>query len=136
MKRDAFGFDRSRNLEQLEGAVWPHDDFPSHVVQECQRLRTVPVGELTDENLRLLLGQKIGAPYLVPIALDRLQENPLAEGDYYPGALLANVLRLPDEFWEEHVALNNEVVELTARVAEIQKTLIDLAPDLERFRYR
>ena len=62
--------ERTKNLEELEGVVWPHDDFGSHVVEESQRLRKVPVGELSVEDLRLLIGQKIGLPHLVPLALE------------------------------------------------------------------
>jgi hypothetical protein len=132
----ASGIDKSKSLEQLEGKVWTHDEFPSHVVQESQRLRSVPVGELTVENLRLLLGQKIGAAFLVPLALDHLSSNPLAEGDYYRGDLLESVLRLPDEFWEAHPALNNDVVELAVEVAQARDRLTELVPALERFKYR
>jgi hypothetical protein len=70
-------FDQKMSLEELEGQVWPHDDFGSHVVQESQRLRNVPVNQLTIENLRLLIGQRIGLQFFVPVALDILVIIPL-----------------------------------------------------------
>jgi hypothetical protein len=51
--------------------------------------------------LSLLLGQQIGAEWLVPIALARLLEEPLA-GDLYPGDLLNAVLRTDSKHWETH----------------------------------
>ena len=45
-----------------------------------------------------MIGQQIGLPYLVPITLQRLRANALAEGAFYPGDLLANVLRVDAEF--------------------------------------
>ena len=41
----------------------------------------------------MMIGQDIGSKYLLPIALKKLQENPLAEGDFYEGDLLYNVIR-------------------------------------------
>jgi hypothetical protein len=49
-----------------------------------------------------MVGQRIGLPHLVPLALQRLRDNPLANRDFFPGDLLANVLRIDAEFWCEH----------------------------------
>ncbi len=67
------------------------------------RLRKVPLNRLTVEDLRLLIGQGIGLQYLVPIALEFLEVDPLVEGDYFPGDLLKNVLAVKDAYWHEHV---------------------------------
>ena len=72
--------ERGKTLEELEQDVWPYDEFRSHVVQESQRLRKVPIGTLSVEDLRLLIGQKIGLEFLVPLALEQLVNNPLAIG--------------------------------------------------------
>lgn len=48
-----------------------------------------------------MLGQEVGVHTLLPRAVQMLLEDPLVEGDYYPGDLLAVVLRLPDPAWEE-----------------------------------
>ncbi|WP_370027602.1 contact-dependent growth inhibition system immunity protein [Planotetraspora sp. GP83] len=50
------------------------------------RLRTPgkPLADLTIEDLRLLIGQRIGLPCLVPIAVEWLDHDPMAEGDMYP----------------------------------------------------
>ena len=49
------------------------------------------------EDLQIMIGQQIGLPYLVPITLQRLRANVLAEGAFYPGDLLANVLRVDEQ---------------------------------------
>ena len=41
-------------------------------------------------------------PYLVPIALEALAKNPLAEGDFYPGDLLAQVRKVDQSYWDDH----------------------------------
>jgi hypothetical protein len=68
-------------------------------------LRRKPVGALGTEELRTLIGQREGVPVLVPLALETLERDPLAEGDYYPGDLLTAMLRkVPAEHWAANPA--------------------------------
>ncbi|MFF4894364.1 contact-dependent growth inhibition system immunity protein [Micromonospora chersina] len=87
-------------IEQLERDVWP-DPGPdaTSLVRRCTELRRKPLAEFTVEDLRIMLGQEIGVPALLPLAVQVLLRDPLAEGDYYPGDLLADVLRQPDSAW-------------------------------------
>jgi CDI immunity proteins len=82
----------SKTLDQLEGDVWGDPTFNSYLVTTCHRLRTKPVDAFSVEDLRIMIGQKIGLPHLVPLAVPVLEREPLAEGDFYPGDLLANVI--------------------------------------------
>lgn len=71
----------SLTLDQVEQPWPPPPDSATDLVRRCHRLRRVPVGELTTEGLRVLLGQQIGVPTLLPLAVARLVD-PLAAGDY------------------------------------------------------
>ncbi|GHJ50947.1 hypothetical protein Nm8I071_02540 [Nonomuraea sp. TT08I-71] len=75
--------------------MWP-DPGPdtSFLVRRCTELRRKPLAEFTVEDLRIMLGQEIGVPALLPLATEVLLRETLAEGDYYPGDLLRTVLRL------------------------------------------
>ena len=44
-------------------------------------MRRKPLRDLSDEELRLAIGQQIGLKFLVPVALERLVANPLGCGD-------------------------------------------------------
>ena len=92
----------SKTIEELDGERWGPPEDDSHLVLEAHRLRSVPLGDLTVENLRLLLGQKIGTQWLMPLALARLTVHPLAEGDFYPGDLLTSVLGTDATYWSSH----------------------------------
>lgn len=48
--------------------------------------------DLSDEELRLAIGQQIGLTFLIPAALDRHTANPLVSGDMYEGAVVQYVL--------------------------------------------
>jgi hypothetical protein len=80
------------NLEILEGKDWPQAGIHSSLVTTCHRLWTKPVADFTVEDLRIMIGQRLGLPHLVPRALSLLEREPLAEGDYYPGDLLLSVI--------------------------------------------
>jgi hypothetical protein len=101
-------------IEELEGERWDEPSFPSHLVSECHRLRKVQLRLFTIENLRIMIGQNIGSRYLVPIALGRLEAEPLAEGDFYPGDLLCTVLSLPHGFWSDKPDLRDRAAALAA----------------------
>ena len=99
-----------KTLQELEGNDWGEPTFSSHLVTECHRLRRVPLRDFTIEDLRIMIGQNISLDYLVPLALDQLEANPLAEGDFYEGDfyegdLLWYVNRIPAEFWNTHPGL-------------------------------
>jgi len=49
-----------------------------------------------------MIGQSIGLEFLVPIAIRKLANNALVEGDFYPGDLLVYVLSVEQEYWDEH----------------------------------
>jgi hypothetical protein len=92
-------FDRNKSLQELEHDDWGEPTYDSHLVRTCHLLRRKPLIELTIEDLRLMIGQGIGLPYVVPMALDHLEADPLAEGDFYEGDLVTTVLKIDETFW-------------------------------------
>ncbi|MGW4942207.1 contact-dependent growth inhibition system immunity protein [Actinoplanes sp. NPDC004185] len=96
--------DKSRSLEEIEDDRW--GDPPAgatRLVSTAYALRKRPVGALDAEGLRLLISQQIGLDTIVPLALEQVEQDPLAEGDFYPGDLLdALIRRVPDSYWQAH----------------------------------
>jgi hypothetical protein len=86
-----------RSIEQLENDYWKEIDYPTSLVERCYSYRRVPLSDLTVEQLRLLISQKIGLIFTIPKALEVLESNVLAEGDFYEGDLLSTILDLTDE---------------------------------------
>lgn len=58
--------------------------------------------EYTNDDLRVMIGQGIGLDILVPFALDLLEENIFAEGELYPGDLLASLVEINSDYWNKH----------------------------------
>ena len=118
-------FDRSKTLQELEGEDWGEPTYDSHLVTECHRLRRVPLRAFTAENLRIMIGQQIGLPHLIPIALEHLRADPFAEGDCYAGELLASVLRADSRFWIASPQLRAEAAQIIQRALSLLPSLED-----------
>ena len=123
-------FDRNKSLEELEGIKLESPDFGSSLVQRAHQLYRQPLVAFTVEDLRLMIGQDIGLEFLVPLAIEVLEDNPLAGGDYHFGDLLLAVLRVKKDFWSVHQDLRRRVYELTAGLAGI---LDELKQSVDKF---
>lgn len=91
-----------KTLEQLDGQDWGEPPYGSHLVTTCYRLRKKPLRDFCIEDLRILIGQNIRLDILIPLALETLRENILAEGDFFPGNLLKNILTSDTAYWKKH----------------------------------
>lgn len=92
---------RQRTLEDLENDVWEESIHTTGVILTCLKLRQKPLNNFGTEDLRLMIGQNLGLTYLIPLAIEILQKDILAEGDYYEGDLLINVLRSNKAYWKD-----------------------------------
>ena len=101
-----------KTLENLEKEVWPTAEFNSHLVTKTSKLRKVPLNEFGIEDLRIMIGQNLSLPYLVPLAIEKLKENVLAEGDLYPGDLLVAVTSTESVFWDKNLNYKEKLARL------------------------
>ncbi len=92
-------------LEELENDVWPETTEESYLIKTCHTLRKKPIQNFEIEDFRIMIGQNIGLLYLIPIAIDVLNKNILAEGHYYEGDLLSSVLTSDSHFWRQNPEL-------------------------------
>lgn len=118
---------RERSLEELEGQRWP--DPPADatgLVRAVHRLRKRPIGSLTADELRRLIGQDVGLQWLLPLALEILRETAPAgaAGGFYDDDLLSAVLTRSPETWAA-------APEMACEVKEILATLQDLSPYIQ-----
>jgi hypothetical protein len=124
-----------QSIEFLEDEDWGLADDASHLIATCHRLRKKPIHTFEIEDLRIMIGQGIGLPYLIPLALEKLALNPLAEGDFYPGDLLKNVLDTNSLFWKDALDFFNQLSQIVDQNKEkLEKedhNFIDLFKELQ-----
>ena len=116
--------DRDRSLEELERDCWPASSADdTRLITTAHALRRRPIGELTVEDMRLLIGQDIGLPYLLPLAVEVLRENPMAEGHMYEGDLLSAVLTRTPTVWGGLPELDRELRGIVSRLTGLPTDL-------------
>lgn len=118
-----------QTLEELENEVWPEPDFHSNLVINCHRLWKTPVDDFTTEDLYLMIGQGFGVRHLMPKALNTLQANPLAEGTFWEGDLLTEVIGAVYKADDDFLAENPEVVPNLAEICRRALNRIELDDD-------
>ncbi len=118
-----------KTLAELEGVEWGEPDFPSYLVRTCHELRKKPVEEFTVEDLRIMIGQQIGLDHLMPRAIDVLERQPLAEGNFFRGDLLVNVVKASDWLRGRTELLSRVVSIVHCALAEIRGPHAEIGDD-------
>ena len=68
---------RDKTLEELDGEKWKEPEYDSHLVRTIHSLRKKPLKDFTVEDLRICIGQQFFLEFLVEIAIEELEKNPL-----------------------------------------------------------
>lgn len=111
----------NKSIEQLENDYWGDlTEYPSGLVKNCYEYRKIPISMLSIEQIRTLISQDIGIEQIIGLTIEKLENDVLAEGDFYPGDLLVATSKIKDKFWkmnpsklkkiEEIVNLNTESI--------------------------
>ena len=126
--------DTSKSLAELSGVDWgPPPAAGSLLVQERHELRRRPIVQLTHAELIRFLDMDFegDAETLIPVAVERLLLNPVADGGAGEGELLCVVLRHRSFPWRSQPEFVQVVRDLKDRALnEIAQT----TDDFERVR--
>ena len=124
--------DINKSIEELENDYWGEPTFDSYIITTCHKARQKPIKSLSNEEIRCLIGQKIGLRFLLPIAVNILKNEPLIDITYFEGDLLLTLLRLDTSDWEDNqneLQLFNIVIQdnrlQIEKCKEIQSELIE-----------
>ncbi|MBI3560333.1 MAG: hypothetical protein HY080_01255 [Gammaproteobacteria bacterium] len=120
----------NKTLTDLENDDWgsPNaDSYPpldSNLVKTIYQLRKKRLRDYTVEDLRIMIGQDVGLPFLLPMAIQILEQDPLAKGMHYKGDLLCNVLRINPDFYKTNPEYKSKVENLI-KLTKNAITLLD-----------
>ncbi|WSQ11535.1 contact-dependent growth inhibition system immunity protein [Streptomyces sp. NBC_01231] len=125
------------SIEDLEGDRWPDPPADStNLVRSVYELRRRPIGNLSVEDMRRLIGQDVGLNWLLPVALDFLRDTAPDEAvtGWYDDDLLSAVLTRKDSLWRTVGDLArhlNETVDMLTDVSDyIQRHVDDFRASL------
>lgn len=111
--------DRSKSLQELEGEDWGDPEAAeTPMIGRVRTLRRKPVEDLTNGEVRLAVAQRVGFPLVLELALERLRPDPLLLADFYPGDVLAALVRIDEPEWEGRNDLRASLAELYRHAME------------------
>ncbi|WP_162603968.1 contact-dependent growth inhibition system immunity protein [Streptomyces sp. CS014] len=125
--------DRRKTIEQLEGIEWP--DPPSDgtgLVKAVHNLRKRPIHLLTAWDMSRLIGQDVGIPWLLPVALEVLRETATDQpmGGFYDDDLLTAVLTRQSPIWQSNPQWATDLKEIISLLEDISPNIRE---DVQRF---
>lgn len=85
------------------------------LVQWYERLRDTPLDEFSDGDLSTACRQRVCLDQIIPVALCRLEQTPLA-GELYDGELLVALASIPDDYWVHHAPLASAVRRICSQI--------------------
>ena len=117
--------DINKSLLELCNNLDIKSNFDSYIVKTCETAVKKPLKELTNEEIRCLISQKIGLKYTIPLALNVLNENILVDCQYYNGDLLNAILELTENDWDFNQILLIKFVNIIKKSNKELKNLND-----------
>lgn len=115
--------DPRRTLLELEDPDWD----PSAYDDIAQRLVAKPVRKLQPGELLHLIRQGCARRFTIPLALERLEADPMIAADGHPGDLLVALLEAPTGYWAGRPGLWGRAAGIVATVAERAQTAAEEA---------
>ncbi|MGW1787337.1 contact-dependent growth inhibition system immunity protein [Streptomyces sp. NPDC002143] len=125
-----------RTLDEVDPPRWaPPAADATHLMRTVHELRRVPLGELSAADLRTLVSQQVALPYVLPLAVRLLIEEPLLDAYFYEGDLLLAAVNAPASAW---VLLPEPGARLRAVITTLPEATVaglprGAAEDLARF---
>lgn len=119
-------FDHNKSLQDLENSDWGEPKSDSSLEKKCLQLRRVPLRDLKGSDLLRLISQDIGIEYLIPLAIELLRVDPLADRDVYPGSLLGALLEASNKYWDKNPNLREEVEKMYNKILINEKNDEDI----------
>jgi hypothetical protein len=117
--------DPTRSLAELEGVQVPPGAYGMGGLAWLSRAMVSPIGQLGPAELRLLLGHGRGLRWVLPLALERLERDPLVAGDRGPGDLLTAALTVDPAEWAREPAWGDRL----ARVVQAAREQVHRLPE-------
>ncbi|MEV3993629.1 contact-dependent growth inhibition system immunity protein [Streptomyces sp. NPDC049837] len=110
-----------RTLDELDPPRWaPPGLDATRLMRKVHELRQVPLGELGPADLRTLVSQQVALPYVLPLAVRLLREEPLLDAYFYDGDLLLAVVNVPASAWDLYPHLRTQLRSVIAALPEAE----------------
>ena len=111
------------SLNEIEGFKENLSGLDSGLIEKYMVARSKKLKDLSVDEIRVLLSQLIGLAYIVPLALNIVEQDPLISSGLYSGDLAVSLFNIDEEFWSNNPEWNNRLIEVKFEIEEIYKTI-------------
>jgi hypothetical protein len=116
VKLGPYRTDASKTLEELCGRSGGNpDNAPTPMVEALIRAGKKPLMALDGREIRLLISQREGFPYILDLVWGMLERDPLQAFEHYDGDVLASLILAPEEVWSSRPEYRAALEGLRAR---------------------
>ena len=123
--------DYKKSMRQLTGRAWRGDNAAAALFEEVddqsKAAWSKPLAALTSGDLHLLLSQRASlgrdVAHLLPLAVERIESDPLAPGQFFPGELLTSLGMLDEKLWRARPDLAARWAAALIRASEMRRSL-------------
>jgi hypothetical protein len=107
--------DETKSIDQLQFTSQRDQASPAGIASRCHQYMEVPIKDLSKEQVRLLLSHDVGTIFLLDKTIRILEEDILADGDFYPGDLLSALLNVNKVYWKNSPELAGRLYSLLSK---------------------
>jgi hypothetical protein len=93
-------------------------DLASSLTRWYDAVRDKPLSDFSDEDLCRAVRQELHLGYVLPMAMARLSQQPLA-GDMYDGELLVAVASIAVDVWQKHQHMAADMRRILAQIGVV-----------------
>lgn len=104
-----------KSLDDLENIKLDSSDPRDSLFRKISSVRNKKLRDLTVEDLALLLRQEISLNFIVPICIDRLNNNILAETERTGDYLITYLIKVSKDFWIKNKDLHSQVIDTVSK---------------------
>lgn len=112
-------FDTRKSLLELAPGLYDEISGDDDRTMVLRRLGNKPARRLSPAELRELIARHMALRFTVPLAIERLADDPFLEAQRHPGDLLTAVLEADTRFWIDHEDLWWAMIPLLEKAVEI-----------------
>lgn len=118
---------KEKSIQELEKDFWPDQvEYPTGLVERCHRYRKIKLKDLQIHQIITLLIQDIGSEYLMPIVLERMENDISEEDDYDGSSFLESIDFFSDEIFKRNPELHKATLDLLDRKQKDIESLVGL----------
>lgn len=104
--------DKNKSINEIKKIADNQPEYGSSLEKNILQAEKKPLKDLSNEDLRMFLGQNLHLELVLPIVMDRLKQDILIRSEDMDIILLSKLLQIKSSFWSENTDSKNDLIAL------------------------